>query len=241
MVHSGPKWKNPDLSLGERCVAFAENEMNNNVKEDKPNSYTSPRLREYFSICTRLVNGKETSMKSFTAGNWCAAGASFCLYQSLLPNEVAPHGYRLGVVEIVADMQHTGNYVNVNLVRSGKHQIKVGDIIIFDRSTPGKPETAWWRHIGRVYSIDNSDSFKCISGNSGGKWKISSHKLSQNTLLGFGTYPAKHDIVLPSVTSRPPSNFDNVDVKLLAPTEDSGKYVSPNFFDKFFGLFGNKS
>ena len=167
MVFLGPKWNDPSVSLGERCVAFAENEMNNGVCEDKLNSFTSPRLREYFAICTRLVNGKESSMKSFTAGNWCAAGVSFCLHESLLSSEVPPHGYRLGVVEVVADMQHSKTYRTIDEVRSGAYTLKVGDVIIFDRSTPGKPATQWYRHIGRVYSVDSPDSFKCISGNSG--------------------------------------------------------------------------
>jgi len=237
-----PKWKNPDLSLGERCVAFAENEMNNGVKEDKPNSFTSPRLREYFAICTRLVNGKEVSMKSFTAGNWCAAGVSFCLHESLLLNEMAPHGYRLGVVELVADMQHNKTYFTIDEVRKGLYTLKVGDIIIFDRSNPNKPETQWFRHVGRIYSVDGLDSFKCISGNSGGQWRISSHNLSQTNLLGFGYYPEKAaPTTVNPVQPRQPLSFDNVDILSLAPLEDSGKFISQGFFDKFFNLFGNKS
>jgi hypothetical protein len=241
MVFLGPKWNDPGLSLGERCVAFAENEMKNNVGEDKLNSFTSPRLREYFAICTRLVNGKETSMKSFTAGNWCAAGVSFCLHESLLSGEVPPHGYRLGVVEVVADMQHNKSYHTIDEVRNNTYTIKVGDIIIFDRSTAGKPETQWYRHIGRVYSVDSPTNFKCISGNNGGKWRISSHTMSQASLLGFGAYPAKKDIILPNVSTRPSSPFDTADIKDLAPSEDSGSYITPKFFDKFFGLFGSKS
>lgn len=232
------KWKDPDLTLGERCVAFAENEMNNGVKEDKPNSFTSPRLKEYFSICTRLIKGKEISMKSFTAGNWCAAGASFCLKESLLPGETAPHGYRLGVVEIVADMEQNNTYVPVSKIRNGLHKINVGDVIIFDRSNPNKIETAWWRHIGRVYSIESSDTFKCISGNSGGTWKISTHKISQKTLLGFGSYPLKNEFVVSGPNQRPKPSFDNVDILSLAPLEDSGKYISPNLFEQFLNLFG---
>jgi len=42
---------------------------------------------------------------SFTAGNWCSAGVSFSLHESLLSGEEMPHGYRLGVIEVMADMQ----------------------------------------------------------------------------------------------------------------------------------------
>ena len=31
-------WQNSKFSLGERCVLFAENEMKNNVREDRPGS-----------------------------------------------------------------------------------------------------------------------------------------------------------------------------------------------------------
>ena len=183
------EWKDPTLTLGERCVEFAKNEMANGVKEDKKNSFTSARIREYFNICTRLVNGKETAIgKSFTAGNWCAAGVSFCCHESLLSGETVPHGYRLGVVEIVADMQKRGTYYTRTQATKGEYKLNIGDVIVFDRSTPGKPETTWYRHIGRVYSIDGN-KFTCISGNNGGQWKISNHDLNQKNLLGFGKYP----------------------------------------------------
>jgi hypothetical protein len=116
----------------------------------------------------------------------------------------------------------------------------VGDIIIFDRSTPGKPETQWYRHIGRIYSVDSSDSFKCISGNNGGQWKISSHKLSQTSLLGFGYYPPKAAPVIVNPVPREPLSFDNADILSLAPQEDSGKFISQGFFDKFKSFFENK-
>lgn len=232
-------WKNADLSLGERCVLFSENEMKNGVCEDKLNSFTSSRIREYFSICTRLVNGKETKL-NLNAGNWCSSGGCFALQQSLLPGEVVPHGYRVGVVEVVADLKHNNLYQTIDQVRNGDYTIKVGDVIIFDRSIPNKPETQWFRHFGRCYSVDSSTDFKCISGNNGGKWKISSHKISQTNLLGFGSYPSKKDIVLPNISTRPPAAFDSVNIKELAPSEDSGSDISPKFFDKFFSLFSNK-
>jgi hypothetical protein len=94
------KWQDPTLSLGERCVLFSQHELQNKVAEDKVGSYTSPRIREYFSICTRLVNGKEIPI-NISSGNWCAASVSFALKECLLPGEIAPHGFRLGVVEIV--------------------------------------------------------------------------------------------------------------------------------------------
>jgi hypothetical protein len=221
------KWNNPLLTLGERCVAFAENEMNNGVKEDHPGSFTSPRIREYFSICTRLVNGKETKV-NFTKGNWCAASVSFCMSQCILPGEHFPHECRLGVVEIVSDLQHNGLWKTKQDVINNNYNIKIGDLIIFDRSQPGKPETAWWRHIGRVYSVTN-DNFSCISGNSGGCWKISNHNLSQPNLLGFGQYPSFNENYSGTINL---IDWNNVPIEKLAPMQDTGSDLeADNFFD----------
>jgi hypothetical protein len=227
------KWKDHSLSLGERCVAFAENEMANGVAEDKPGSYTSPRLREYFAICTRIINGKEVNI-GMKAGNWCAAGASFSLYEALLPGEKPPHGYRLGVVEIVSDCQRAGLWRPISEVRAGKYYPKKGDIIIFDRSQPGNPASAWWRHIGRVQEIDDKGNFKCISGNSGGCWRISKHTFSQATLLGFGEYPTANTAL--NHFNDPIPDWSNVNILDLVPKEDTGKdleTVAGNTFDLF--------
>lgn len=137
------------------------------------------------------MNGREVPIGlTFNAGNWCSAGASFCLHQSLLPGEIPPHGYRLGVVEVIADMQKRKTYRPVSLARQGKYQIKVGDLIFFDRSNPNNPASAWWRHIGRVYSVGPNGQFVCISGNNVGRWRLSNHDLGQKNLIGFGDYPA---------------------------------------------------
>jgi len=223
------KWQNPLLTLGERCVAFAENELNNNVKEDKPGSYTSPRIREYFSICTRKINGKEVKL-NFTKGNWCAASASFCMLQSLLPGEEKPHECRLGVVEIVADLESKGLWKPIRYVYNQSYIIKVGDLVVFDRSQPGKPETSWWRHIGRVYEVSNKE-FKCISGNSAGKWNISLHNINQKNLLGFGRYPTINEFI-PKV--RETINWSHIDLDDLAPMHDTGSNLSS---DNFYSIF----
>ena len=229
------KWQNPLLTLGERCVAFAENEMNNGVKEDSPGSFTSPRIREYFNVCIRKVNGQEKPV-NFSKGNWCAASASFCMEQSLLPHEEIPHRCRLGVVEIISDMQNKGLWIPVDRVRNNKYNIQVGDLIMFDRSQPNKPETMWYRHIGRVYSI-STDEFQCISGNSGGCWKISTHKLSQANLLGFGQYPSINSARAGQPAE--PIDWSHVNINDLAPAQDTGHNLeSDSFFSIYNSIFG---
>ena len=234
------KWQDPNLSLGERCVEFSKNEMAKGVKEDKLNSFTSPRIREYFQICTRLVNGKETPIgKTFTAGNWCAASASFAMHESLLPGEVPSHGYRLGVVEVVADMQKLGTYYTKAQARSGEYKLKVGDVIIFDRSTPGKPATQWYRHIGRVYTVGEGGKFTCISGNNGGQWKISNHDLNQAKLLGFGSYPALKEVPQTTPVVSPPIDWDQAKIEELVPMVDTGKDLGTSpFYSIINRIFG---
>jgi len=242
------KWQDPSLSLGERCVEFAKNEMANGVSEDRPNSFTSPRIREYFSICTRLVNGKETPIGlTFKAGNWCSAGVSFSLHESLLPGEPMPHGYRLGVIEVITDFQRRGAYRSIADVRQGRYQIKVGDPVFFDRSNPANPASAWWRHIGLVHSVGPDGTFVCISGNNGGRWRLSNHNLNQKSLLGFGDYPSlplaipvilppNEPVVDPNIGNNFPvdNGHDNVDIVSLAPPIDTGKKIGVNALVEFF-------
>lgn len=227
------KWQDPSLTLGERCVAFAENELANGVAEDKPGSYTSPRIREYFKICTRIFNGKEVPIGlNFPAGNWCAAAGSYCLQQSLLPGEQPPHGYRLGVVEIVADMEKLGTYHPLSEALSGAYQLKVGDAIVWDRSRPNEPATAWYRHFGRISAI-TPHGFESISGNSNGKWRIGKHTLHSPQLLGFGSYNN-----IASNIPASPINWNNVDIKDLAPMEDTGDQLdSDEVWDLFDSTF----
>lgn len=224
------KWQDSSLSLGERCVAFAKNELDNGVKETSPNSYTSPRIKEYLSICTRLINGKETSL-NLTVGNWCAASVSFCLKNSLLSGEVAPHGYRVGVIEIVSDLQNIGSWKPITSIKSKMYSPVIGDLVIFDRSQPGNPATSWYRHIGRVYDL-TEQGFRCISGNSGGTWKISNHSFSQKNLLGFGQYPSGEN----KLKQHNKSNIDwsSIDISQLTPLVDTGaNLAADDFYDVF--------
>jgi len=227
------KWKDTSLNLGERCLQFALNEFNNKVAEDKPNSFTSPRLREYFKICTRLINGKEVPIgATFRKGNWCAAAVSFCLHESLLPNEKPPHGYRLGVVEIIADMQKQGTYRSIQDVRKGNYLPKVGDVIFYDRSRPNEPATAWYRHIGRVLEVGGPQDFVCLSGNSMGKWRINNHKFTQPALLGFGEYSTASTVLVPE--SNVDESWQNVNIEELAPLIDTGDDLDvSDFWDLF--------
>src|SRR5690606_20797025 len=101
------------MNLGLRCLALARQEMARGVHAapyGQPN--TSVDVRMYLAPCVRDLNRdgavEETERLGLRVGNWCAAFASWCMRESLLPGEVAPHLYRAGVVEIVDDAQARG-------------------------------------------------------------------------------------------------------------------------------------
>lgn len=229
------KWQDPSLSLGARCVAFAENEMKNGVKEDKPNSFTSKRIREYLAICKRRGTEK---LLGLTAGNWCAAGVSFCLKNSLLPGETQVHGYRAGAIEIEDDMKAAKTWRPAALARSGSFKPERGDVVIFNRSNPKDPNTFWYRHIGFYYDGDDKGNFRLISGNNGGCWRIDSHNFNSAKLLGFGEYPSLVVRAEQNVISEPTDITHHIDDDRLIPPKDTGNRSAwshiANIFSTFF-------
>lgn len=146
-----------------------------------------------------------------------------------MPGEFQPYGYRLGVIEIMSDMKKQDSLRAINEVHKSLYFPKVGDLIFFDRSNPNDPKTAWWRHIGRVYDVNNK-SFDCISGNSSGKWKITNHSFYQKNLLGFGDYSSQTAVANPNVQV----DWSNFSLDQLAPKVDTGKdLVIDNMWDAF--------
>lgn len=224
------KWQDPSLSLGQRCLAFAENEMKNGVKEDKLNSFTSPRIREYLAICKRRGTEK---LLGLTSGNWCAAGVSFCLKNSLLEGEEHPHSFRAGAVEIESDLKDKKLWRPVQLARQGLFKPEPGDVVIFDRSNPANPASSWWRHIGFYYDGDAKGNFRLISGNNGGCWRIDNHNLNSKKLLGFGEYP---DVIWrPQIvdTVDKPVEVDHIDDVIVHMPEVKDK-STVNIISEFF-------
>src|SRR5690606_18442038 len=88
-----------------------------------------------------------------TAANWCMAFQSWLMTQCLAQGEYPPHEYRAGVVEAVADAKARGLWRDVREVREGEWSPNMGDLVIWDRTTPGKPETAWMRHVNRLVRL----------------------------------------------------------------------------------------
>lgn len=70
--------KDTGAALGERALAVALQELADGVREDPPGSNGGPRVREYFTGCSRA--GK---LVGLTSGSWCAAFVGWCDRQAL--------------------------------------------------------------------------------------------------------------------------------------------------------------
>lgn len=122
---------------------------------------------------------------------------SWVLNECLLPGEIAPHQWRAGVVEAVEDAKAQKLYHPVAEVHAGAFRPMLGDLAIWDRSTPGDPKTSWYRHVNRVCwyddhgsAISDDDTFGAIGGNEGNRtWISAPRQLLGARLLGFIEYP----------------------------------------------------
>jgi hypothetical protein len=109
----------------------------------------------------------------------------------LLPGEVAPHEPRAGAIELQQDAIKQGRFRPVAEVRAGKWLPRPGDLAIYNRSNPGKPETSWWRHVDRVIRVSGDGArYENIGANEvAGAWNLESSSFDNPKLLGFVEYP----------------------------------------------------
>ena len=191
-------------SIGERALEVALKELWAGIKEEPPGSNTGPKIREYLDPCVR--GDKHTDLR-LTASNWCMAFSSWCQFQVLALDEIPAHGYRAGVVEAVADARSgkfSGKWVPIQEVRKNVWKPSSGDLAIWDRSVPNRPDTAWWRHVNRVVKFaDDEGFFTTVGGNEYDKVRLSSSHITASKLLGFIAYP-KLEVSAPEPP--PPSN-----------------------------------
>lgn len=168
-----PAWLNPELTLGQRCVLWSQAEMAANVREVPPGSNGGPRIAEYFGVCLR--NGKSLGIKS---GAWCAAAASFAHVSCSLGAEYPIP--RASGAEMVTDAKIAKRWHPVTDLRTGKHVPRVGDILIFDRSSEG---VSWGRHVARVVEWREHD-YTTIDANHGDRWSTVKSDAFNPKLLG---------------------------------------------------------
>lgn len=187
-------------TLGKRALDVAFEELG--VSEDPPHSNTGERIRDYLEPCVR---GDKNQPLGLTVSNWCMAFASWCMAHALKEGEVAPHCYRAGVVEAIADVRDpharfSGVWRPVQEVRKKLWTPFEGDLAIWDRSVASRPETSWWRHVNRVVRFDPVEgAFTTIGGNEMDQVRLASHNILEGKLLGFIAYPQEQDKPEPKV------------------------------------------
>jgi len=182
-------------TLGERCVAWCLQHVGE--QETPPGSNDSPLIRSWLAPCARGYGDKRVVL-GISKMNWCSSFQCAAVRACLRPGEKQPHDYRAGVVELVEDtyngqdglMPFAGRYVPIELTRNGEFWPSVGDLVIWDRSDPSKPETAWYRHVNRVVKFTASEgTFQTVGGNEGQRVMVSEHHVSSAKLLGWIHYP----------------------------------------------------
>lgn len=169
-------------TLGERCLAWC---LAQAEREPVP---TPDTLARWFAPCVR--DGEPLGIRS---GNHCAA-AQCAAALACADGETLPHQYRAAAKEIMADAIDAGAWHEASELRAGLWYPAPGDLAVYDRSQPGRPETAWWGHVDRVISVLSS-GFGNVGANEGpgGAWRIQVTDYSHARLLGFVAYPRPHE------------------------------------------------
>jgi hypothetical protein len=183
------------IPLGERCLAWC---MEHIGEAEKPAGSNDSRLiREWRLPCVR-GDGAKAFKLNLRPSNWCSMFQCAAMEACLEPGEPAPHGYRAGVVELVEDtapgrdgrVPYAGDYRPVSEVKRGAWRPAPGDLVIFDRSDPNNPKSAWKRHVARVVSFDAEEwTFRTVGGNERDEVRLSEHHIGEARLLGFIEYP----------------------------------------------------
>ena len=184
-------------TLGERCVEWCLSHLGHT--EQPPGSNDSPLIRSWLAPCVR-GDGPDAYELGLSKVNWCSAFQCAAMHAQLATGEALPHGYRAGVVELVEDtslgndglIRYAGKYRPVGLVRAGEWAPEAGDLAIWDRSNPAKPQSSWWRHVERVVKYDaDAGIFTAVGGNEGHAVRVDQNHIGAARLLGFIEYPRR--------------------------------------------------
>lgn len=182
-------------TLGERCVQWCLS--HEGITEDPIGSNEGELIRQWRAPCERGL-GDAAFLLHLGPSNWCSMFQCAAVQAVLAVGEPQPHGYRAGVVEIVADTSHgddnevgyTGTWRPIAYVHKTGWTPLTGDLAIWDRRNPSKPESSWWRHVDRVVSFDEaSGMFETIGGNENNRVCRRVRTLHDMRLLGFVEYP----------------------------------------------------
>lgn len=119
------------------------------------------RIREYFA-----------GSRVDPPANWCAAAVTFWVRAAAralsVPMPIAGSLQAKVLGEQLAELAARGRgaWHTAEELRRNPALLKVGDIVVWDRSDPARPETSWFGHVGLVVEIAG-ETFGTIEGNSG--------------------------------------------------------------------------
>jgi len=199
------------LSGGVKALEWSQAEM---ARENPPTVATRAK---WFRLCERngvKLVGPHTPDSALESWNHCAAGASAAMVATI-PEPLWPHRPRAGAKELMRDAIRRGTWLSIADVRAGRGMPDIGDLAIYDRSKPGRPETNWWGHVDRVsglaYKVPPITSERQTDflgfGNLGAnevakKWREQDTLVSAPRLLGFIRYPMLNAVsgVAPAVS-----------------------------------------
>lgn len=196
-------------TLGERCVQWCRDEMRRAVTPSRET------VAGWLGPCERA--GRRMSLDTLhLAGrkqNHCAAAACASALACRDRIEVIPHRYRAAARELMADAIASRTWHGRDAVLAGWRP-EVGDLAIYDRSQPGRPETSWWGHVDRVSAV-GPDDYENIGANEGpgGAWRIERTRYDHPRLLGFVAYPRPEPVTASPATRDvpPPAAYALID------------------------------
>lgn len=166
------------------------------AREDPP---TLDTIAVYAEHCER--NGKQIGgwlageLRKGKRFNHCAMAISEAA-RVCSDGEDVPHRHRAGARELMRDAIESNTWHKVSECLAGVWLPRVGDVAVYDRSKPGRPETNGWGHVDRVTETIALDSYGNIGANEGnapsghgGAWRAQTSRYDNPKLLGFIAYP----------------------------------------------------
>jgi len=172
---SGPAWREPNLSLGARCLAWSMAQLG--VTEEPLGSDTGPKIRAWLAPCEH--EGKPLAL---TAADWCAAFVCAGQAASLLEGEAPLHPYVAAGIELERHFQATGRWLSAADARTGRRLPGPGDVVVLSRGAPG----GWERHVCRIATPIQSGRFTTVGGNEADGVRLTERRLADTSLRGFG-------------------------------------------------------
>lgn len=123
--------------------------------------------------------------------NWCALAISDWIANGAADAKVDPPvPGSAGAQAVMGQFKAAKRWLSASEARKNPSLVKPGMVAVWDRATPGRPETAWQGHIGLVTAgCDGRDTFTTIEGNSGldgARVAAMARSLSDGRLFGFG-------------------------------------------------------